>query len=335
MNMKKWLSDLLNAEVKKTMPVLSFPCVSLLGISVNKLISDPDLQAKGMKLVAEEVDSLASVSMMDLSVEAEAFGSEIQISETEVPTVTGAIVTTQEEAEALRVPSVGDARTGIYIEAIRKACELITDRPVFAGVIGPFSLAGRLMDVTEALVNCYVEPDMVKITMDKTTEFLIEYIKAYRDAGANGVVMAEPLTGLLSPDLAAEFSEPYVKRIVDEVQTDDFIVIYHNCGDNVIEMIDSILRVNAAAYHFGNSISMSEMMKHIPSDTIAMGNIDPAGEFMNGTPESIYKATTELMNELCEKYPNFMISSGCDIPPKSSWDNIHSYFKAVSDYYKN
>ena len=76
-------------------------------------------------------------------------------------------------------------------------------------------------------------------------------------------------------------------------------------------------------------------MKHIPPDTIAMGNIDPAGEFMNGTPESIYKATTELMNELCEEYPNFMISSGCDIPPGSSWDNIRSYFKAVSDYYKN
>ena len=34
-------------------------------------------------------------------------------------------------------------RTGIYLDAIAEAKKLITDRPVFAGVIGPFSLAGR------------------------------------------------------------------------------------------------------------------------------------------------------------------------------------------------
>jgi len=333
MNMIKWVEELKNAGAKKTMPILSFPAINLLGITVKELIESSELQAKAMKAVADRVDSLASVSMMDLSLEAQAFGSEIRVSDTEVPTVIGAIVTTEEEAEALEVPKVGAGRTGIYIDAIAKAVKLITDRPVFAGVIGPFSLAGRLMDVTEALVNCYTEPDMVKILMEKATEFLIEYIKAYKAVGANGIVMAEPLTGLLSPAMAEEFSEPYVRRICEEVQDDDFIVIYHNCGDNTVRMIDSILAVNAAAYHFGNSISMEEMMEKIPADVVAMGNIDPAGEFMNGTPESIRSATLSLMEKLCPKYPNFIISSGCDIPPESPWENIDSYFCAVKDYY--
>lgn len=56
---------------------------------------------------------------------------------------------------------MGAGRTGQYIEAIRQACGLIQDRPVFAGVIGPYSLAGRLMDVTEIMVNCYADPDFV------------------------------------------------------------------------------------------------------------------------------------------------------------------------------
>jgi len=85
MNMKKWVEDLRTADVKKTMPILSFPSVSLMGITVKELINDPDLQAKGMKAVADEVDSAASVSMMDLSIEAEAFGAKIQMSEDEVP----------------------------------------------------------------------------------------------------------------------------------------------------------------------------------------------------------------------------------------------------------
>ena len=43
--------------------------------------------------------------------------------------------------------------------------------------------------------------------------------------------MAEPLAGLLSPDLAQEFSADYVKQIVDAVQDDNFLVVYHNCGN--------------------------------------------------------------------------------------------------------
>ena len=335
MNMKKWMDDVRDSNVKKSMPILSFPCVSLLGVTVSELINSSDLQAKGMKAVADRVDSAAAVSMMDLSVEAEAFGAQVRFSDTEVPTITGALITSEEEAEALNVPEIGAARTSIYIDAIVKACELIKDRPVFAGVIGPFSLAGRLMDVTETLVNCYVEPDMVKIVMEKVTQFLIKYIQAYKNAGANGVVMAEPVMGLLSPDMAAEFAAPYVKQIIDAVQDDEFIVIYHNCGDSAINTVDSILSVGAAAYQFGNSISMAEMMKKIPGDIVAMGNIDPVAQFCNGTAESIRKETLDLMNELCNQYPNFLISSGCDIPPKSSWENIDSFFNAVTDFYAN
>lgn len=314
-DMKQWLRAMIDSDKKKTMPVLSFPAVQLMDVSVKELISDSTMQARGMKLIADRVDSAASVSLMDLSVEAECFGAEISVSEDEVPTVVGSVVSSLEEAQALQVPQVGAGRTGIYLDAMKKAVELITDRPVFAGIIGPFSLAGRLADVTEIMIYCYEEPDMVHTILEKATQFLIDYAKAYKETGANGIVMAEPLAGLLSPDLAEEFSAPYVKRVVDAVQSDQFAVIYHNCGNSTIRTIDSILSTGSAAYHFGNAISMQEMLPLIPRDTVVMGNIDPAGEFRNGTPESIRKATLELMEDCCPKYPNFVVSSGCDIPP--------------------
>ncbi|MBP1559393.1 MAG: uroporphyrinogen decarboxylase family protein [Oscillospiraceae bacterium] len=333
MNMKQWVEQMKQPGPKKAMPVLSFPCISLMGITVKELIADSVLQAKGMKMVADRVPSAASVSMMDLSVEAEAFGAQVKFSDDEVPTVIGALVTDEDEADALKVPAVGTGRTGKYIEAIGEATKLITDRPVFAGVIGPFSLAGRLMDVSEAMVNCIVEPDMVHTTLEKATEFLINYIKAYKEqTGANGVVMAEPLAGMLSPALAEEFSEPYVRKIVEAVQDDEFIVIYHNCGDNVLLMIDSILRVGAAAYHFGNAISMKEMMTKVPADVLTMGNVDPSSQFCNGTPESIREETLRIMGECCD-HANFGISSGCDIPPISKWENIDAFFAAVDEFY--
>ena len=331
--MKKWIEEYKASERKKAMPVLSFPCVSLLGVTVRELISDSELQAKGMKLVAQRTDAAASVSFMDLSVEAECFGAEVCVFDDEVPTVKGRLVNDMDEAQALQVPPVGSGRTQLYIDAIKNATEMITDRPVLAGIIGPFSLAARLLDVSEIMIDCYDDADMVHLVLEKVTEFLIEYAKAFKAAGANGVVMAEPVSGLLSPSLEEEFSGPYVKQVIDAVQDDDFILIYHNCGDNTPRMVDSFLTFGAAAYHFGNAVDMKEMMEKFPSDVLLMGNVDPAGVLRMGTPETVRQATLDVMEKCCT-YKNFGISSGCDIPPMTPWENIDAFFAAVDEYYE-
>ena len=321
MNMEQWTKELLEAPVKKAIPVLSFPSIQLLDITVRDLISDSVLQAKGMKAVADRTPKAGgSVSLMDLSVEAECFGAPIRVADDEVPTVVGSVLDTEidedermAQAEAMEVPEIGAGRTQIYIDAIAKAVDEITDRPVFAGVIGPFSLAGRLMDVTSSMIYCYDEPDMVHIVLEKATEFIINYINAYKAVGANGVVMAEPLAGLLSPMLAQEFSGDYCKKIVEAVRDENFAFIYHNCGNTANVTLDSILSCGANAYHFGNAVDMAEILSKVPADTICMGNVDPAGEFRNGTPESVRKATLDVMEKCCS-HPNFVISSGCDIP---------------------
>jgi uroporphyrinogen decarboxylase len=332
-NMKAWMDGLKGSGAKKPLPILSFPCVSLLGVTVRELISDSTVQAKGMKLVADRTNAAASVSFMDLSVEAECFGAEICVSDDEVPTVKGRLINDMDEAEALQVPPVGSGRTQIYIDAIQKAAQAITDRPVLAGMIGPFSLAARLLDVSEIMMDCYDDPDMVHTVMEKATAFLLEYAKAYREAGANGIVMAEPVSGLLSPALEEEFSSPYIKKIVDGVQTEDFIVVYHNCGDNVPKMLKSIMTTGCAAYHFGNALDMEQdIISHVSADTVVMGNVDPAGTLRMGTPDRVREETLALL-EKCAKYPNFVLSSGCDIPPMTPWENIDAFFETVDRFY--
>ena len=329
-SMKEWFRRQIGAADKKPLPLLSFPCVQLMGCTVRELISSADLQARGMALVAQRTPSAASVSLMDLSVEAEAFGSAVHITDHEVPTVVGAIVTSEEEAEALEIPAVGAGRTGLCVEAIRKACETITDRPVLAGVIGPYSLAGRLMDVTEIMYLCFDEPETVHAVLEKCAAFTVSYCEAFRAAGASGVVIAEPLAGLLSPALAAEFSHPYVRRIIEAVQTEEFAVIYHNCGDNTPKMAEEIFALGAMGYHFGDAVSMAELLPKAPADALVMGNISPSAQLLGGTPESVREATRQLLAQ-CGGYPNFLLSSGCDVPPAAPWENIDAFFAAAAE----
>ena len=333
MNMYNWLEEVKAQPRKKAFPILSFPGIQLMeGITVNDLVRDSKLQAQCMKLVADNTDSLASVSFMDLSLEAEAFGCDILFFDDEVPAVQGALVSSDEEAEALKVPQVGTARTGMCVETIRLAKELITDRPVFAGVLGPFSLAGRLVDVSEAMIYCYTEPEMMETLLDKCAEFSINYINEFKKAGADGVVMAEPLAGVISPALEKELSAPYVKRIVEATQDENFLVVYHNCGNYAYLMTESIAQNGCKAFHFGNSVDMEQMIQKMPADAVVMGNIDPASEFRNGTPETMAEAVKDLMTR-CGRYANFVPSSGCDLPPVCSWENIRAFFNSVNQYY--
>lgn len=328
MNIREILWNAATVGSKKAMPILSFPAAQKLGVSVETLVKSAELQAKAMEIVARETTTIASVSLMDLSVEAEAFGAQVRFTEDEVPAIIGQLVSDEDEANALEVPDLTAGRASLCIEAVRTAKQHITDKPVIAGMIGPYSLAGRLMDVTEIMYLCFDEPETVHIVLDKATQYLIRYGQAMKAAGADGVMMAEPLAGILSPDMAVEFSMPYVKRIIDALQDDDFSFLYHNCGNSVPQMLDSIYELGAAAYHFGNAIDMEAVMKVTPADVLVMGNIDPAGQFAGGTVESITEATCKLLDK-CGAYPNFVPSSGCDIPAHAKWDNIHAFFKAV------
>ena len=180
-------TQLLLNNKEKTVPILSFPSTQLLGISVNELISSAEMQAKGMKAIADRCDIGASLNMMDLSVEAEAFGAKIRFYDEEIPTVEKGIIDDIEDAANIVVPEVGTGRTALYIEGVRKAKEIVTDLPVFCGVIGPYSLAGRLFDMTELMMSCYDSPDEVKMLLEKATAFITEYLKAFKEAGADGV----------------------------------------------------------------------------------------------------------------------------------------------------
>ena len=328
--MKKTVQKILQNK-SKTVPILSFPSTQLLGISVKDLISSSEKQAEGMKAICNRCDIGAALNMMDLSVEAECFGAEIVFAENEVPTVKHGIIDSICDAVSIPLPSVDSGRCPIYIGGVKKAKEEIQSIPVFCGVIGPFSLAARLFDMTELMMECYDSPDEVAVLLSKVTEFLTAYIKAFKEAGADGVIMAEPAAGLLSPALAEEFSMPYVKQIIDEVDDESFVFCYHNCGNAVVHMAEQIASLGADIYHFGNAIALKDILPKMPQDSIVMGNIDPL-LFKNGTPEDVKAATRQVFAE-CSAFDHFMLSSGCDIPADAKWENLDAYFAQVKELY--
>lgn len=329
-NMRKWLFLQSTSIERIAMPIMTYPGLQLADTNILEVVKYGEAQFKCIEALSQKFNSAAAVTIMDLSVEAEAFGSPVKFSREEVPSVTKNIVHDEKSIKALKIPAVGDGRTGSYITAAKLASQHIKDRPAFGGIIGPFSLAGRLFDMTEIMCAVMTEPKPIHMLLEKVVSFLIEYAKAFKSVGANGIIIAEPAAGLLSPELCEEFSSRYIERIVEEVQDDYFMVILHNCG-NTRNLVPSMIGTGAMAFHFGNAVDMSDIMPQIPWGRIAFGNIDPVSVFKNGTAEDVRIKTWELL-EKTFSYKNFILSSGCDIPPGTPVENIEAFFSKLEEF---
>lgn len=230
-NMTRWMSDIIARKDVAAVPVMTHPGIEITGDSVLKAVSDGEAHHKAIKALADKYPTAAATVIMDLTVEAEAFGAEIAFTENEVPAVVGHMLDTPADIDALKVPSLKAGRVPQYLKANLLAARSITDRPVLAGCIGPFSLAGRLYDMSEIMMLIYQDPEAAHKLLAKCTDFILRYCMALKETGANGVVMAEPAAGLMSDDDCKTFSSDYVKEIVDKVQDDYFTVVLHNCGN--------------------------------------------------------------------------------------------------------
>lgn len=328
--MKQWVADVIRQKEVKAVPVMTHPGIEQNGHTVRQAVSDGRVHAEAVSWLTQHYPSAAACTIMDLTTEAEAFGAEIAFSDIAVPAVSSRLLPDAESIYRLQVPALSAGRIPAYLKANLLAARAINDRPLFAGCIGPFSLAGRLYDMSEIMVLIYENPDAAHTLLQKCTDFIMKYCMALKLTGANGVVMAEPAAGLMSNDDCKTFSSQYVKRIVEAVQDDNFIVVLHNCG-NTGHCTEAMVATGAAAYHFGNKCRMEEVIREVPPTALAMGNIDPVSVFKDGIPSQMRAAVIDLL-EKTKGYPNFVLSSGCDTPPHTPLHNIDAFFKALAEY---
>lgn len=329
-NMKEWCHEVMASPERIAIPIMTHPGIELCGKTVKQAVTNGEIHAEAIRKLNEAYPAAASTVIMDLTVEAECFGAEIVFTENEVPNVVGRLVQDHASISALQVPSIHSGRMPEYLKANKLAAEFITDKPVFGGCIGPFSLAGRLYDMSEMMMALYMEPDTIRLLLEKCTEFIISYLRAMKETGVNGVIIAEPAAGLVSNEDCSSFSSTYITRIVEELQDDHFMIVLHNCG-NTGHCTAAMIETKAAGLHFGNKIDMVGVLQECPEDILVMGNIDPVGIFKMASPEKIKQETLSLLQKTSQ-WKNFILSSGCDVPPEVPMENINAFYEALNEY---
>jgi uroporphyrinogen decarboxylase len=74
-------------------------------------------------------------------------------------------------------------------------------------------------------------------------------------------------------------------------------------------------------------VDLPQAAEKAPEDVVLIGNLSPTGTLLNGTPDAVREEVRALL-EAMAPYPNFVLSTGCDLPPETPLENIEAFMEA-------
>jgi len=314
----------INLPKDKTLviPLLGAPGIQLSNTTLRENLIDWSIQFNTMRLLIERFQPDGIFPFMDLTVEAEALGLKINFPEDENPSVRSHSIKTEEDLEAIKLRYKGiSGRMPVFIKVVENIAKNFS---IIKGAytIGPFTLAGELMGVSELNMNVILNPELAHKFLEFTTYVIKDYAKALLDAGAETIAVLEPSAVMLSPTQFEDFSGRYFSYLVEELKAP---LILHICG-NTTHLLKKMSNTGAIGLSLDSLVNLKEASKIVPSNVALIGNLDPVRIFLQSTPEEVAKATRDLVEEM-KGAKNFILSSGCDLPVGTPLENIEAFMK--------
>jgi len=269
----------------------------------------------------------------DMGVEAEALGAGVNFyshhTDIVYPTITKKVSETVADLD-LQVPAdMSQAgRIPLVVDAIRQIKEEIGDKvPIAAWVLGPYTLAGQLVDIGDLAKMAFKKKAMVDGVLDKLADVLIEISRIYREAGADYITVREMGAGpdILSPRIFKTLIRPHLEKVFKGLESPK---ILHICGDtNTI--IEEMALCGADAISLDQVNDVVESRKKLGPNVCILGNIDPYKVIVTGKPDDVDTAVKEAVaNGVNAIWP------GCDIFPTAPKENMNALMAATQKYGK-
>lgn len=316
-------------------PLMGFPGCDMLGVSIKTAQQNHAIHHKCIRTLTDKFKPDMAFMMMDLSVEANALGLTVRFPANESSSVEEHPVKTIDDLAAYKNISVlSDARIQSYLKTIEMMkFSLPSDIMIGAYVIGPVTLAGLLQGAQQVAIDSITETEKLEQLCEFATSVIIEYANALISAGADAICILEPTGVILGPVQFERFSGKYVQQIMESYRARNIDTIYHICG-NTMHIVNLMANSGVAAISIDSSgagVDIEKVMQIIPSNVVVIGNINPTSVMKDATPLQVGEKVTELLEKIRD-YPNFILSTGCDLPPGTPPENIAAFMQTGRDF---
>jgi len=317
-------------------PLVGSPGLATTGCTIKLAQQNYGEHYRTIKTIANTFEPDLIFPLMDLAVEANALGRYTVFPKTDSATVLKDDFSLDELTRAERINIMFDTRLLGYVETL-KLMRIGLKESVLKGayVTGPYSLAALIQGADDAAVATVLHPDDLHELCRFTTEKIQQYVRLLIASGAQVICILEPTAVMLGPEQFAEFSADYVKQIVDSCKYTGVATIYHTCG-NTMHLLDNMVNAGVDGVSLDSpdvGVDLPTVAQRLPSSVIIIGNINPTGTILHGMCQEVEAEVTDLLDKM-KPYPNFILSTGCDLPQETPQENIHAFMLAGRRYRK-
>jgi len=207
-----------------------------------------------------------------------------------------------------------------YIPELLKAVEILKKEvgdevPVIGGIIGPFTIAGSLLDSVPLLKATFKAPDKIPPFLEVAEKAGTMLAKALVDAGAD-IISCEDMTAspeLIAPKSYREFELQYQRRQFEAISVP---TILHICG-NVDPIVEWMGQTGANILSLEPKASAQLARQKCGSDIILMGGVDTATTLYMKDPETVKQGCEETIEDGIQ-----ILAPGCAVAPGTPMENL-------------
>ena len=330
MNSVERVTAVLNRQIPDRVPVYPILCGinrKLVGADYPTWSTDAEVCAAGFLKTAEEFDIDCLVTLIDLSVECDAWGQKIIYPETEAahPDHNDMVIKEIEDYEKIqKVDYRQSKRMMMHIDVIKRlAAEVKGKLPIVAFVFGPLGTLSMLRNQQDMYMDLYDDPDAVKEAVGEVNETLKEYVAAICDTGVDAVMFDTLFASgsIMSKDMWCEMEGGYAAELANVVREHGCLPMIHNCGQRVYfdVQIEAVQPTGISfLYPPDDCKDFAECKEKYGSKVALIGCVTPANAVI-GTDEEWDRQCLDQI-EAMGKDGGFILATGCEYPANANFD---------------
>jgi [methyl-Co(III) methanol-specific corrinoid protein]:coenzyme M methyltransferase len=192
-------------------------------------------------------------------------------------------------------------------------------------VLGPFTMAGQLIELDVLLKGLRKDKERFEVFLTQMTELVITVARHYQELGVDYMNIREMGSGtdIISPRMWRMFVMENLTRIFSSVQSP---TILHICGstDMIIEMMNEC---GADALSVDQKNDVAESRKKLGSEVLILGNFNPYETLVQMDASQVAGVIRKCIDEGVDA-----VWPGCDIWPEAKRENVEAFVRTVRDY---
>ena len=322
-------------------PILSGVTRKLVGATYEEWATNAEVCAEAFLKSAEEFDIDCIVSLIDLSVECDAWGQKLIFPENEAAHPDYSACVVQDIEDYAKIKKV-DFRTSERMMMHIAVCEkLVREKkgklPIVAFVFGPLGTLSMLRNQQDLYMDLYDDPDAVKAATREVTETLKEYVRALCDTGVDAIMLDTLFSSgsIMSKEMWLETEGDCVRELADCIREKGCMVMIHNCGQRIyFDAQIETMHPDAISFLYppADCADFRECKEKYGDKVTLIGCVTPANAVI-GTDEEWDKQCTDQIDAMAAG-GGFMLATGCEYPANASFDRAYRMIEIAKTYGK-